>query len=382
MSRPLFCEVDLAALRHNYAKVKALAAGRGVWAVIKANAYGHGIAEAVKGFAQADGLAMLNFEDAVLCRQLGWSKPILMLEGAFSAADVALAQQLDLQLVVHQQRQVDWLLQASSPVTLHLHLKVNTGMNRLGFSVEQVSRPAEQLIRSNRCRALTWMTHFANSDLPALDQRGSYVDVNFQLDHLLRAMRTTGQPASEPELAQASVTNSAALVTGIQTPPVRVETAGWARPGIILYGATPFGEQTAAQLGFKPAMRLVSEIIAVQSLSPGDQVGYGSRFTAEQPMRIGVVACGYADGYPRIAKDGTPVWVAGQLTRLVGRVSMDMLTVDITHIPTAGEGSEVELWGTHVPIDDVAAGAQTIGYELMCAVAPRVKRRVIDSSPL
>ena len=366
MPRPIFCTVSLAAMQHNLSIAKNMAMPRAAWGVIKANAYGHGTDMALQGFAQADGLAMLDFKDAQFCRQAGWTKPILMLEGAFEHADVLLAQRLNLNLVVHSQYQLDWIIHSDGP-TIGVHLKINTGMNRLGFQPAQASGVYQQLVDCKRTSQIVWMTHFANADAPAQQKNGVLVE---------RQMACFGHGTN------GSVANSAALLSKQQaTPQPASQTQnlehelGWVRPGIALYGSSPFANQTAAALGLEPAMALTATIIAVQHLNAGDQVGYGSSFTAAAAMRIGIVSCGYADGYPRHCASGAPIAVDGVRTRTVGRVSMDMLAVDISQIACAGLGSTVELWGAVVPIDEVATAAGTIGYELMCAITARVTRR-------
>jgi alanine racemase len=376
MSRPIFCQVSIAALQHNLQVAKRKAGAHKVWAVIKANAYGHGTAAAVQGFESADGLAMLDFSDAVLCRQLGWKKPILMLEGAFAPQDVQLALAQHLELIVHSHYQLEWLIKASPnrQASLPLKIKVNTGMNRLGFAPQDVQAVLQTVKDAKLSNQVTLVTHFANSDMSVADG-------------LERPMVTPEQQlqafvSAGGDLIAGSLTNSAAVLTEIQISHVlKAETQseqGWMRPGIMLYGATPFGHRGAAQEGLKPAMVFGSKLIAVQHLKAGDQVGYGSRFTADKVMRIGIVACGYADGYPRHAPSGTPIAVNGQRTVTVGRVSMDMLMVDLTALPEADIGAAVQMWGDIVSVDEVAAAAGTIGYELLCAIATRVNRTVVN----
>lgn len=350
MTRPTIARIHVDALRHNLARVRSLAPRSRVWAVVKAHAYGHGLAAALAGFEQADGLALVEFDAALRLRELGWRKPILMLEGAFDAEDTALAAAQRLSLVVHEPRQIDWLARLAPPAAIDVHLKVNTGMNRLGFPAETARAAFARLDGLPAVHSITWMTHFANADGPP------------GIDAPLALMRSL-----VPDPTQAcSMANSAAIIDHPSS------HAQWVRPGIMLYGATPFADRPARALGLRPAMSLDSRLIAVQTLRAGDAVGYGSAFVAPSPMRVGVVACGYADGYPRHAPGGTPVVVEGVRTRTVGRVSMDMITVDLTGVAAAQPGSPVQLWGDGLPIDEVATSAGTIGYELMCALAPRV----------
>jgi alanine racemase len=248
----------------------------------------------------------------------------------------------------------------ATPVSrpLAVHLKINTGMNRLGFMPSQVSEIYQRLKSLSSVRSVSLMTHFANAD-----SNGIMPDVAAQIDAFQRA--TAGLDA------EVSLSNSAATLL---QPQIRSD---WIRPGVMLYGGAP-GVQSALSLGLQPAMTLKSRVIGTQSLLAGDSVGYGSLFIADRSMRIGIVACGYADGYPRLASTGTPILIDGVRTRILGRVSMDMLNIDLSPLPTADVGSEVTLWGQGLPIDEVAAHAGTIGYELMCGVAPRVRREVRD----
>jgi alanine racemase len=353
MPRPLHAVVSVSALAANLHRARAAAPGCRVWAVVKANGYGHGLDAVLSGFAQADGLALLEFEAAERLRVSGWKRPLLMLEGPFEAADVETAVRLGLSLVVHQPDQLAWLRSASGP--LDLYLKFNSGMSRLGLRQTPFREARTQLDRIAAVRSVTLMTHFANADRSG----GAY--------EALAAFEHACQGLPGPRCAA----NSAAVLA------VPGSHGDWVRPGIMLYGATPFTDRDARSLGLRAAMGLRSSLLAVQSLAPGDAVGYGATFVAPRPMRIGVVACGYADGYPRHAPTGTPVLVDGVRTHIVGRVAMDMLTVDLTPVPLAGPGAPVELWGETLAVDEVAAAAGTLGYELLCAIAPRVPLAVM-----
>ncbi|WP_445656895.1 alanine racemase [Achromobacter sp. NCFB-sbj8-Ac1-l] len=369
MPRPVSATVSVSALAHNLAAVRrhldqTAAAASGlppsIWAVIKANAYGHGIEQAVAGFSKAQGLAMLDLDEAVRCREAGWGGPILLLEGFFNPSDLDLVDRYHLSTTVHQREQLDMLARARLSRRVDIMLKLNSGMNRLGFS------PAAYLAAHERAQLLQQqgtvgsigkMTHFACADGPqgVSEQMAVFNSVTHKLP------------------GPVSVCNSAATLRFADIAVASENQAHWVRPGICLYGASPFADADAASFGLKPAMSLRSEIIAVQELKAGDSVGYGALFRADRAMRVGIVACGYADGYPRHAATGTPVAVAGIRTRLVGRVSMDMLIVDLDPIPAAGVGTPVSLWGEDGPsVDEVALAAGTIGYELLCALAPRV----------
>lgn len=358
MPRPIVASISISALQHNLAVARSHAPNARAWGVVKANAYGHGLERALRGLADADGLALVEVDYAVRLRELGWTKPILLLEGFFDAQDLPLLAQHDIQFAVHCVEQIALLEAFSTDVPLHAHLKMNTGMNRLGFRPEAYRAAHERLSRVASVHSITMMTHFANADdagnpgLPLAEQVRRF-------------------DAGSAGLAGArSLCNSAGdLLHG--------ELAyDWIRPGIMLYGGTP-GGGSAADFGLRPVMTLESEIIGTQDIGPGEAVGYGSRFVADRPMKVGVVACGYADGYPRHAPNGTPVVVDGIRTGTVGRVSMDMLAVDLSDVPGARVGSRVLLWGEDLPIDEVAFAAGTIGYELMCALAPRVAVREV-----
>ena len=354
MPRPLVATIHLAALQHNLAVAKSHAPAAKAWAVVKANAYGHGLNRAMQAFAAADGLALIETEGAVRLREAGWQKPILLLEGFFEPADLPMCAEYGIQFAIHCDEQIDMLEQARLTTPVDAHLKLNSGMNRLGFAPNAYRAAHERLRAIRAVRSITLMTHFANADDPA--------NVGLQLSEQVRRFEEAAQGLTGAR----SLANSAAVLTCPEL------AADWVRPGIMLYGGTP-GGQSAQAFGLKPAMTLASEIIGIQHIEAGEAVGYGSRFIAQKPMTIGVVACGYADGYPRHAPSGTPILVDGRRTTLVGRVSMDMINVDLTDMPGAHVGSKVELWGQRLPIDEVASAAGTIGYELMCALAPRVR---------
>jgi alanine racemase len=354
--RPTLATVDIGALRHNLARAREAARGRFLWAVVKANAYGHGLGRALRAFADADGLALLGLDEAMRAREAGWSKPILLLEGCFEPADLAICSDHALTTVVHCGEQLEMIEHHSPARPLSVHLKLNTGMNRLGFAPRDAARAYERLRAHRSVRELTLMMHFANADRPCgAPGPASVADQLREFE---------GVTAEWPE--PRSLANSAALFL---LPEVGGDSV---RPGISLYGGATDEQRPAASLGLRAGMTLASRIIGVQTVEAGGAVGYGARFVARQRTRIGVVACGYADGYPRHAPDGTPVVVAGVRVPLAGRVSMDMITVDLTGAREAGVGSSVELWGGQLPIDEVANAAGTVGYELMCALAPRV----------
>jgi len=375
MPRPITATISVDALTHNLEVVRkhvqqaaitaSAAQGRplaapSIWAVIKANAYGHGIEQAVRGFWQAQGLALLDLNEAVRCREAGWGGPILLLEGFFEPADVEVLERYHLTTSVHHADQLAILAENRGSRRLDVFMKLNSGMNRLGFAPDAYRAAYQQALRLRDDGILNnvgKMTHFANAD----GQQG----IAAQMEVFNRI--TEGLPGP------VSVSNSAATLRYPDISLARDDHGSWVRPGICLYGGSPFADADAASFGLRPAMTLASRLIAVQQVKAGDAVGYGSLFNADRPLRVGVVACGYADGYPRHAGTGTPVTVAGVRTRLLGRVSMDMLAVDLTPVPMAGVGAPVVLWGEGGPtVDEVAQAAETIGYELLCALAPRV----------
>ncbi|HEY3328107.1 MAG TPA: alanine racemase [Novimethylophilus sp.] len=348
--RPIRATIHTDALRHNLALAKSQAPNSKIMAVIKADGYGHGMLRVARALADAEGFAVLRVEEGVALREAGFKQTILLLEGLFSADELPVAAAHGLSLVVHCEEQLHMLEAAPIARPVSVFIKLNTGMHRLGLPLARFWAVYDRLKASKAVCEMALMTHFATAD-----------DV-YGIDEQLSRFNSLTQEMRLPK----SLANSAALLRYPQT------HTEWVRPGIMLYGATPFADQGAAGIGLKPAMTLSSQIIAVQNLSPSDAVGYGRLFVADKPARVGVVACGYADGYPRHAPNGTPILVAGKRTRTVGRVSMDMLYVDITDIPEADIGSPVELWGENIPVDDVALAAGTVGYELLCAVAPRV----------
>jgi alanine racemase len=362
MPRPVEALVHTAALAHNLQRARAAAPDAKLWAVVKANAYGHGIERAFEGLRGADGFALLDLAEAERVRALGWRGPILLLEGVFEARDLETCSRLNLWHVVHCDAQIDWLAAHKTHQPHRVFLKMNSGMNRLGFRPDAYRGAWARLNALPQVDEISLMTHFSDADGP----RG--------IAHQVAAF----EAATRDLPGERSLANSAAALRhGV--------AADWVRAGILSYGSAPdFPEHDLAHWDLRPAMTLRSRLIAVQSLAAGDTVGYGSSFTADGPMRIGIVACGYADGYPRHCGTGTPVLVDGVRTRTVGRVSMDMLAVDLGPVPQAGLGSEVTLWGegphgARLPIDEVARAAGTLGYELMCALAPRVPTRAVEA---
>jgi len=381
MPRPIHATVHLPALQHNLQRCRQAGGAARVWAVLKANAYGHGIERVYAALRGADGLALLDLSEAERLRTLGWRGPILLLEGAFEPRDLELCSRLQLWHVLHRSEQIDWLAAHKTEAPQRVFLKLNSGMNRLGLRPEAFRAAWTRLSHLPQVEEIGLMTHFSDAD----GLRGGQEGVRHQLDTFVR---TTHDLPGERSLC-----NSAALLrhglalhlgSGPEAQPL---AADWTRPGIALYGSAPdFAQHSAADWGLQATQTLASQLIAVQDVPAGETVGYGSTYTATHAMRIGIVACGYADGYPRHAPGsnahGGPVLVRGVRTRLVGRVSMDMLAVDLGPVEahlgsTCQPGDAVTLWGRSgcgalLPIDEVAHAAGTLGYELMCALAARV----------
>lgn len=355
MSRPIQALIDLSALEHNLSVVRSHAPRSRVMAVIKADAYGHGLLRAAEALAEAEGFAMLELDAAIQLREAGYRQTILLLEGFFDVDELDWIERYDLSTVIHHREQLAMLATSRSRGRLNVFLKLNTGMNRLGFTPAEFPAALEAIQSNPAVGQITLMTHFACAD----ESSGS---------RSIAAQVQQFRAVAAERYFPCSMANSAAVLRFPET------HADWVRPGIMLYGASPFADKSGHDLDLRPAMTVSSRIIAVQTLRMGDGVGYGHAFRADRPMRVGVVAGGYADGYPRHAPTGTPVLVDGRRTRVVGRISMDMLNVDLTDIGNAGIGSRVTLWGQDMPVEEVAHAAGTVGYELLCALAPRMQK--------
>ncbi len=369
MPRPIRATIHIEALRHNLSRLRRAAPSARVWAVVKADAYGHGIEHAYAGLSGADGFALLDLQEAGRIRALGWRGPVLLLEGVFEPRDLEACSMLDLWHTVHCDEQIQMLAAYKAARPQRVFLKMNSGMHRLGFAPERYRAAWTRLAALPQVDDVALMTHFSDAD----GARG------------VAEQRAVFDAATRDLPGERTLCNSAATLR--HAPRDEALAADWIRPGIATYGSSPDAPaHSAADWGLLPTMTLASEIIAVQVVRTGASIGYGSTFTAETAMRVGIVACGYADGYPRHCGTGAPVLVEGQRTRLLGRLSMDMLVVDLTGLPQAGFGSPVILWGqgddgATLSIDEVAAAAGTVGYELMCALARRVPVHVDDPEP-
>lgn len=356
MARPAHLNINLSALKHNLKRLRALAPQSKLLAVAKANAYGHGIADLLPAFEEADGLGVCCVEEALELYELGYRKPIVVLQGFYDPAELKDIARCGFVTIVRDFEQLRLIETTNLKKPLSAWLKTNTGMNRLGFKLKEFSDAYSLLVPKANLNDLVLMTHFACAD------EGNHPHFKAQLEafDLLTASHSHAR----------SLANSAALLTCPSS------HADWNRPGLACYGISPIAAKTGEDFGLRPVMSLNSEIIAIQHCQAGDSIGYSATYHCRQNMRIGIVAMGYADGYPQQAPSGTPVLVAGQATHTVGRTSMDMLMVDLTSIPEAQIGSTVTLWGPGVPVEQVAAAAKTSGYELVCGINERVRRRV------
>ena len=345
--------VDAAALRHNLRQARRVAPDSRVMAVIKANAYGHGLVPAAKALAEADGFAVARLGEGLALRAAGLTNRILLLEGVFSAEQLAAAAQARFELMVHSFEQLELLEALTGDAQVTAWIKVDSGMNRLGFRLEEFGAAYERLRRNAHVHTdPTLVTHLASAD----DRRDT--KTRQQLDAFAAA--TSGLAGAR------SIANSAGVLAW---PTAR---ADWVRPGLMLYGVSPFPSGTGAELGLRPAMTLRTAVIAVKDVKAGETVGYGGSWAATRDTRMAVVAAGYGDGYPRGSSSGTPVQIGGRRAPLIGRVSMDMLTVDVTEHAAVATGDPVVLWGEGMPVEEIAAAAGTIPYELVCGVSQRV----------
>ena len=366
MTRPAIAHIRLDAFRHNYRAAKAMHGGKAL-AVIKANAYGHGAVQCAKAIEnEADGFAVACLEEAIELRKAGIKNPILLLEGFFEAAELPQIVEHDLWLVVHAQWQIDMLLQAELAKPVQVWLKMDTGMHRVGLAPSEYAQAFMRICQHQHVEKVVLMTHFANADNLNAKHTAEQVEI---------FKNTVAGLNSKAYRAEYSLANSAAILGW------PIAQANWSRPGIMLYGANPL---MPADSNLRAVMQLTAKIIAIRHIQTGESIGYGSLFTATRNTIVGVVACGYADGYPRAASNAAPAAVDGQMTKLIGRVSMDMLFVDLNDIcdenvlPRAKVGSTVELWGDQVSANLVAQAAGTIAYELFCNVK-RVQFQYSDS---
>jgi len=358
MTRPARACINLPALQHNFQRVRQSAPQSRIMAIIKANAYGHGLVRAAQAMHDADAFGVASPEEGVALRETGFDRRIVLLEGIFSAEDIALVGGYRLDVVVHHVSQLDMLEHSHPARPIDVWLKLDTGMNRLGFEPEAVAHITARLEGLEQVSSVRYMTHFACAD---------DADNNATVIQQERFTAVLSSLAGEYSLA-----NSAAVLAWPDT------HADWVRPGIMLYGASPLVGRRADGLDLRPVMTLKTQLIAINACQAGDAVGYGGDWRCPEAMSVGVAAIGYGDGYPRHASSGTPVLVNGKRATLIGRVSMDMICVDLRGHEQAAVGDEVILWGDGLPVEEIAEGAGTISYELLCGVNHRVPHEYIS----
>jgi alanine racemase len=356
MSRNTVAHIDLAAIRHNLAQIRKLAPSSAVACVVKADAYGHGLTRIFPALEGADVLAVATTSEAANCRQQGWNGRLLLLEGPSNVAEFDLAVSLEAEMVVHHETQLQLLRQRQGDVRRALWLKIDTGMHRLGFPQADARLVHAELEKLRGSEGTVLMSHFACADDIANPMTRQ------QIDRFEQA--TSGLPG------QVSLANSAGM---LNFPDSQRDCV---RPGILLYGVSPCQNRSAAEIGLRPAMTLQCELIAINRARAGETVGYGAAYTCAADTRIGVGAIGYGDGYPRHARNGTPVLIRGRRASLVGQVSMDMITIDLGPVDDARVGDCVTLWGQGLPVEEVAPWANAIPYQLICGVTDRVVARV------
>lgn len=359
MTRPIRALIDTYALDKNLSMLRAKSGNRFLWGVVKANAYGHGLIGLLPTFDNwVDGLALLDPKEGEDIRKAGWAKAVLLIEGVFAPSDINIADEYGFETVIHNERQVEWLEKAELKNTLRVHLKCNTGMNRLGFRPDAIPQVLFRLNNIPRVEVVDLLAHFANAE------------VTYGKDKPVTVQNQLSALAQLRGLLPMCLSNTGGILW---------HEAGdeAVRAGIAMYGVSPDGNVSSPSLGIDPVMTLESEIIAFQDLQPGEACGYGSKFIAHRPTKLAVVACGYADGYPRKDNPHREVAVEGKRVPVIGNVSMDMLTIDVTDLPNVRLGSKVEIWGKNLPVNEVAKGFGTIGYELLCDVNQRVPRVLI-----
>ncbi|QJC28890.1 alanine racemase [Enterobacteriaceae endosymbiont of Plateumaris rustica] len=352
MNRPIFAVINTNALKHNLQLIKNMTSKSKIWSVIKANAYGHGIKNVWKSLIQTDGFAVLTLDEAISLRKYGCNKPILLLEGFFNKKDLDIVYKYNFTITIHSDWQLNMLILNKPKYNINVYIKINSGMNRLGFNLKSIPRIIN-IIKTIKVKNITFMAHFANTS------RKNYKEINNIIKFINKNIKQYN--------FLRSFANSAAILWHPQT------HYDWVRSGIILYGASPTGNwKDIKKNKIIPVMTLNSEIISIQKLLPGNTVGYNDSYHTNKHRRIGIIACGYADGYPRNISNNTPILVDGYITKILGDISMDMIAIDLINVPNANIGSKVELWGENIKIDDIAQSANTISYELMCSLSKRV----------
>lgn len=357
MSRPTYMKIDLLALQHNLQRVRELAPGRSLIAMVKANAYGHGIVRVAHALTGADSLGVASLEEGLILRESGITQPITLIEGLFYPEEMAEASKQHFNLVVHHLPHVEMLEKAEVDKPFTVWVKINTGMHRLGIDPSQLDEVYQRLMAVKAVqKPIGLMTHFAEADMVDSETTRRQINLFNQTTAHITAPR--------------SLANSAAVIAWPDS------LGDWVRPGLMLYGASPFTGKTGRDHGLQPVMTLWSRLIAINLVKKGGKVGYGGTWEAQDDMLVGVVGVGYGDGYPQHAKNGTPVLVNGEVCPLIGRVSMDMLTVDLRNQPNAKIGDPVILWGAGLPVEEVAKYSNTSAYEILTRMTPRPKIEV------
>jgi len=354
-------EIDMSALRYNLAVLKAKSAPSAILVILKSNAYGHGIIRTAKALPHAEGFGVAYMSEALALRQAGITQKIVLLEGCFAANEYLLASEHQLDVVIHNEEQLNWLMDNTHLKSLTIWLKVNTGMNRLGFAIEQLPIVWKKLNACTLIREVVLMSQLAFASQPTHP---------ITLSQVKTFQRIVEQFQSQHYIFKKSLANSAALLT---QPPIHYE---WVRPGLSLYGVSPIDENPADYYNLKPVMTLKAKIIAIQTPGAGETIGYQARYECQQPKRIGVVSIGYGDGYPQNAPDGTPVFVNNTYVPMTGQVSMDMLTIDLSTQPKVKVGEPVTLWGKNLPIERIAQYTQRSTYELLCGIEREINQRL------
>jgi alanine racemase len=357
MSRNTIARINLAAIHQNLAVVRSLAPSSALACVIKADAYGHGLSRVYSALEEADILAVATTGEAVMCREQGWTGRLLLLEGPANVSEFDQILALNGEMVVHHETQLQLLRQRHRELKGPLWLKIDTGMHRLGFPVKDARDVHTELEKLRGKEHSVLMTHFACAD-----------DVS---NPMTRMQINQFATATAGLRGPASLANSAGILN------YRESQRDFVRPGIMLYGISPCQQKTASDIGLKPAMTLQCDLIAINQVEVGETIGYGAAYTCESDMRIGIGAIGYGDGYPRHARNGTPVLINNKRASLVGHVSMDMINIDLSDHPEARVGDTVTLWGEGIPIEEVSPWADSIPYELICGVTARV-RAIVD----
>lgn len=354
MSRPAQLIIDLPALKHNFDQIKKMVPGSSIIAMVKANAYGHGLERVALSLPEADAFGVASFEEGLFLRNAGVRNSILLMEGLFSEAELTFAVEHDFSLVVHHAAHIEMLEKSDLKKPLTVWLKIDTGMHRLGFSPEEVSKMYARLMHCQAVKKpIGLMTHFASSDILDSSQTLQQIELFNQVTSKLEGPR--------------SLANSAGIIAW------PASHGDWVRPGIMLYGASPFSGHRGVEYNLRPVMSLTSQLIAVHQVSKGARIGYGGTWTCPENTRVGVVAIGYGDGYPRHAENGTAILVNGRPCPLVGKVAMDMISVDLGTQPEAKVGDPVLLWGPGLPVEVIAEHSGTTGYELLTRITQRVK---------